>query len=54
MNEAMKNAAMNERNLDVLRKLAADNGMNTLWDSCRSLVIKGVTSIQELMYLNAE
>ena len=54
MNEAMKSAAMNERNLDVLRKLAAENGMNTLRNSCRSLVIKGVTSIQELMYLNAE
>ncbi|MBE6925379.1 MAG: type II/IV secretion system protein [Ruminococcaceae bacterium] len=54
MNEAMKSAAMNERNLDVLRKLAAENGMNTLWNSCRSLVLKGVTSIQELMFLNAE
>ena len=54
MNEAMKSAAMNERNLDVLRKLAADNGMNTLWNSCRALVLKGVTSIQELMFLNAE
>ena len=54
MNEAMKSVAMNERNLDVLRKMAAENGMNTLWNSCRSLVLKGVTSIQELMYLNAE
>ena len=54
MNEAMKSAAMHERNLDVLRKLAADNGMNTLWNSCRTLVLKGVTSIQELMFLNAE
>jgi len=54
MNETMKSAAMNERNLDVLRRLAAENGMNTLWDSCRALVLKGVTSIQELMFLNAE
>ena len=54
MNENMKSVAMNERNLDVLRKMAAENGMNTLWSSCRSLVLKGVTSIQELMYLNAE
>ena len=54
MNENMKSVAMTERNLDVLRKMAAENGMNTLWNSCRSLVIKGVTSIQELMYLNAE
>ena len=54
MNETMKNAVMNERNLDVLRKRAAENGMNTLWDSCRSLVLKGVTSLQELMILNVE
>jgi type IV pilus assembly protein PilB len=54
MNETMKNAVMNERNLDVLRKRAAENGMNTLWNSCRSLVLKGVTSLQELMILNVE
>ena len=54
INEPMKNAVMNERNLDVLRKRAAENGMNTLWDSCRSLVLKGVTSLQELMTLNVE
>ena len=54
INEPMKNAVMNERNLDVLRKRAAENGMNTLWNSCRSLVLKGVTSIQELMSLNVE
>ncbi len=54
VNESMKTAIMSERNLDVLRKLAAENGMNTLWESCRSLVLKGVTSVQELMFLNAE
>jgi len=54
INETMKNAVMHERNLDVLRKKAVENGMNTLWDSCRSLVLKGVTSIQELMSLNVQ
>ncbi len=54
VNDTIKAAITNERNLDVLRKLAADNGMNTLWESCRTLVLKGITSIQELMYLNAE
>lgn len=54
INEPMKAAVMGERNLDILRKLAAENGMNTLWESCRGLVLKGVTSIQELMFLNAE
>lgn len=54
MNEAMKNAALNEKNLDTLRKLSIENGMVPLWNSCRNLVYKGITSIQELMTLNAE
>ena len=54
MNEAMKRSVMHEKNLDVLRELAAENGMVSLWSSCRSLVVKGVTSIQELMTLHVE
>lgn len=54
MNENMRNAVVREKNLEVLRDLAKQNGMVTLWSSCRSLVEKGVTSIQELMTLNVE
>ena len=54
MNENMRNAVIKERNLEVLRNLAKENGMVTLWSSCKSLVEKGVTSIQELMTLNME
>ena len=54
MNENMRNAVVNEKNLDILRDLAKENGMVTLWQSCRSLVDKGVTSTQELMTLNIE
>ncbi len=54
MNENMRNAVVREKNLDVLRELAKQNGMVTLWSSCHSLVVKGVTSIQELMTLNME
>ena len=54
MNENMRNAVVNEKTLDTLRDLAKENGMVTLWQSCRSLVDKGVTSIQELMTLNIE
>ena len=54
MNDAMKNAVMTERNLEVLRKLAIENGMVPLWNSCRNLVYNGITSIQELMTLNEE
>lgn len=54
MNENMRNAVIREKNLEVLRDLAKQNGMVTLWTSCKSLVEKGVTSIQELMTLNVE
>ncbi|MBQ2944979.1 MAG: type II/IV secretion system protein [Clostridia bacterium] len=54
MNENMRNAVVREKNLEILRDLAKQNGMVTLWNSCRSLVLKGVTSIQELMTLNIE
>ena len=54
MNENMRNAVLREKNLEVLRELAKENGMVTLWSSCKSLVEKGVTSIQELMTLNME
>ena len=54
INENMRNAIVNEKNLEKLREIARENGMVTLWNSCRSLVLKGVTSIQELMSLNIE
>ena len=54
MNENMRNAVVRERNLDVLRDLAKQNGMVTLWNSCRNLVLNGETSIPQLMTLNIE
>jgi type IV pilus assembly protein PilB len=54
INENMRNAIVKEKNLEKLREIAKQNGMVTLWNSCRSLVLKGVTSIQELMTLNIE
>ncbi len=54
MNENMRNAVVREKNLEALRDLAKQNGMVTLWSSCRNLVEKGITSIQELVTLNVE
>lgn len=54
MNENMRNVVIREKNLEVIRDLARQNGMVTLWNSCKSLVEKGDTSIQELMTLNVE
>ena len=54
MNDKMRNAVMVENNLENLRKLAIENGMTPLYDCCRELVYKGITSIPELMNLNVE
>lgn len=54
MNENMRSVVAKEKNLEVLREAARKNGMVTLWASCRMLVEKGITSIQELMTLNIE
>lgn len=54
MNDDMRVAVVREKNLEALRDLAKQNGMVPLWTSCRNLVEKGETSIQELMTLNIE
>lgn len=54
MNENVKTAVLTENNLEKLRRICIDNGMNTLWNSCRNLVFNGATDIRELMTLNAE
>ena len=54
MNESMKAVVLKEKNLETLRKLAMENGMTPLYESCKNLVLQGVTSLQELMTLNIE
>ena len=54
MNDKMKNAVLTLKSLDELRALSIENGMTPLFNSCKSLVEKGATSIQELMSLNIE
>ncbi len=54
MNESMRSAVAREKNLEVLREVARQNGLETLWSSCRNVVEDGMTSIQELMTLNVE
>ncbi len=54
MNENMRSAIVREKNLEVLRELARQNGMVTLFNSCRNLVEQGVTSMQEMMALSVE
>ena len=54
MDENMRNAVVREKNLDVLRELARQNGMVTLWESCKELVEQGITTVQELISLKVE
>ena len=54
MNESMKNEVTRSKSLEVLREMSLKNGMVSLWNSCRALVLKGVTSVQELMSLSME
>ncbi len=54
INDNMRNAIVREKNLEKLRETAKGNGMVTLWNSCKSLVFKGITSLSELMTLNIE
>lgn len=54
MNEHMKNEVTRSKSLEALKAMALQNGMVTLWDSCREFVLAGVTSVQELMSLNSE
>ncbi len=54
VNEDMKSSISTEQNLESLRSKSLENGMCSLWDSCKELVESGVTSIQELMTLSVE
>lgn len=54
MNEHMRSAVVGEKNLETLKSLAVANGMTTLWESGKRLVLEGITSIEELTALSAE
>ena len=54
MNENMRNMVASKPDLETLKKTAAENGMQTLQNSARRLVLSGETSIQELMALSIE
>ena len=54
LNETLKNAVSAKADIETLRRLAAENGMRTLFDAGKELVLSGVTSIQELMSLTNE
>lgn len=52
LNDEMKALIVKEKTIEQLRLLARKNGMVTLWQACKNVVLDGQTSIQELMTLN--
>ncbi len=54
INDKMRVVLLQEKNLEVLRQKAIENGMVPLYETCKKLVFNGTTSIQELMSLNLE
>ena len=51
MSERLRSAVTAGKPLEQLRKISEEEGMVGLWDSCKKLVLKGVTDIAELMGL---
>jgi len=49
IDEKLKIAIAEQRNLDELRTIALENGMVPLWESARNLVLEGLTSVSELL-----
>ena len=54
MTKEVLKAAKGTGSVEELQKLAKENGMVPLFDACKQYVLKGVTSIQELMGLKME
>ena len=54
MNSALKMAANDDISLEEIRKLAIDSGMKTIEDSARACVLKGITTIEEMMTVITE
>ncbi len=51
MNDALRNAVLEKQNAEQVRRIATENGMVPLFSACREYVLKGITSLQELMSL---
>ena len=54
MTERLRDAVTNGKTIEDFRRIAYEDGMVSLWDNCKKLVLKGVTDISELMSLFSE
>ncbi len=51
MNDRLRAATTANMTLEEMRRIAAEDGMVSLWDNCKKLVFNGTTDIAELMSL---
>ena len=44
-----KDAIISSNNSEILKEISMKNGMRTLGQACKELVLKGVTTVEELV-----
>lgn len=49
MNSEIKRVVERRESIDVIKACAIKNGMSTLFENCRELVLKGVTTVNEMV-----
>ncbi len=54
LNDEIRDALAGDISAEQLRELVKKNGMKTIWENCRDYVLKGITSVNELMALYME
>lgn len=54
LNENIRDAMMRNISAEELRDVARENGVVPMWEKCKDYVLRGITSVQELMALYME
>ena len=54
LNEKIREALATDISAEQLRELVRENGMRSMWENCRDYVLRGITSVHELMALYME
>ena len=54
LNDSIRDAMAQDISAEELRDIVRKNGMTPMWDNCKDYVLRGITSVQELMALYME
>ena len=54
LNENIRDAMAHDISAEELREVVRANGMTPMWENCKNYVLRGITSVQELMALYME